>query len=98
MNPRPTAAESPHFADCRAAFDRARDRLAQRGPVDLRLLRRSVGEGFPRRVFDECVLQLEREGAVSLTPHARPETLDALELLDCVPSSRGPLYFLTWRG
>ncbi len=24
--------------------------------------------------------------------------LDALELRDCVPSPRGPLYFLTWRG
>ena len=91
-------AESLRLEDCLTALDKARDRLARRGPVDIRLVRRSVGEAIPRRVFDECLLRLEREGAVSLTPHARPEKLDALELRDCVPSPRGPLYFVTWRG
>jgi hypothetical protein len=81
-----------------AAFERARDQLCRRGPVDIRLLRRSVGDGVSRALFDECLLRLEREGTVSLTPHARPERLDTLELRDCVPSPRGPLYFVTWRG
>jgi hypothetical protein len=87
-----------HLEDCLAALDRIRDRLARRGPVDIRLVRRSVGDEIPRAVFDECLLHLEREGAVALTPHARPESLDTLELRDCVPSPRGPLYFVTWRG
>ena len=83
--------------DCLAAVERARERLRRRGPVDIRLLRRSVGEEVSRPLFDECLLRLEREGTVSLTPHARPERLDTLELRDCVPSPRGPLYFATWR-
>jgi hypothetical protein len=60
-------------------------------------LRRSVGEELARPEFDECLLRLEREGAISLAPHARPEMLDALELDDCVPSPRGPMYFVIWR-
>jgi hypothetical protein len=84
--------------DCLAALEKARERLQGRGPVDIRLLRRSVGDEVSRLVFDECLLRLEREGALSLTPHARPERLDALELRDCVPSPRGPLYFVTWRA
>jgi hypothetical protein len=90
------ARDSSH-EDCLAALDKARERLRRRGPVDIRLLRRSVGDEVPRPVFDDCLLRLEREGAVSLIPHARPEKLDALELRDCVPSPRGPLYFVTWR-
>ena len=82
---------------CRAALDQARERLARRGPVDVLLLRDAVGEAAARDVFDECLLALEREGVVVLTPHARPEALDALERLGCVPSPRGPLYFVTWR-
>jgi hypothetical protein len=83
--------------DCLAALEKARERLHRRGPVDIRLLRCSVGDEVSRLVFDECLLRLEREGTVSLTPHARPERLDTLELRDCVPSPRGPLYFVTWR-
>jgi len=82
---------------CREALGRARERLARRGPIDIRLLREAIGAAAPREVLDECLLALEREGAVVLTPHARPETLDVLERRDCVPSPRGPLYFLTWR-
>jgi hypothetical protein len=83
--------------DCQAALERTRERLRRRGPVDVRLLRRLVGDEVSRPVFDECLLRLEREGTVSLTPHARPDELDTLELRDCVPSPRGPLYFVTWR-
>jgi len=83
---------------CLAALDQARERISRRGPVDIRLVRQSVGDTVPRTVFDECLLQLEAEGSVFLTPHARPEVLDTLELLECVPSPRGPLYFVTWRG
>lgn len=82
----------------RAAVEQARARLAWRGPVDIRLVRRLVGDGVPRRVLDACLLRLEDEGVVHLTPHARPGALDALELADCVPSPRGPLYFVTWLG
>jgi hypothetical protein len=82
---------------CLAALHQARDRIFQRGPVDIRLVRRSIGDAVPRAVLDECLLQLEAEGSILLTPHARPEVLDTLELLDCVPSPRGPLYFVTWR-
>lgn len=83
---------------CRAALDRARVQLGRRGPIDIRLLRQSVGGEVARSALDACLLRLEAEGAVSLTPHARPEALDRLELADCVPSPRGPLYFVTWRG
>ena len=78
-------------------MDRARAGLSRRGPVDVPFLREAVGEVVPRHVFDECLLAMEREGVVVLTPHARPEALDALERLGCVPSPRGPLYFVTWR-
>jgi len=83
--------------DRQLALDRARERLHRSGPLDVWRLRRAVGAEVARRDFDECLLRLEREGALTLTPHARPEMLDALELDDCVPSSRGPLYFVTWR-
>jgi hypothetical protein len=56
--------------DCLAALERARERLRRRGPVDIRLLRRSVGDEVAREVFDECLVRLELEGAVSPTPHA----------------------------
>jgi len=82
---------------CLAALDQARGRISRRGPVDIRLVRRSVGDAVPRSVLDACLLQLEAEGSIFLTPHARPEALDTLELLDCVPSPRGMLYFVTWR-
>lgn len=82
---------------CLAALSQARDYISRRGPVDIRLVRRSIGDVVPRSVLDACLLQLEAEGSVVLTPHARPEVLDTLELLDCVPSPRGPLYFVTWR-
>ena len=82
---------------CLAALDQARDRISRRGPVDIRRVRRSVGDAVPRRLLDECLLQLEAEGSIVLTPHARPEVLDTLELLDCVQSPRGMLYFVTWR-
>jgi len=82
---------------CRAALNQARDRISRRGPVEIRLVRRSVGDAVPRTVLDGCLLQLEAEGSIFLTPHARPEVLDTLELLDCVASPRGPLYFVTWR-
>jgi len=83
---------------CREALHQARVRLARRGPVDIRLVRQSVGGEVPRSVLDACLLRLEAEGEVALTPHARPEALDRLELADCVASPRGPLYFVTWRG
>jgi hypothetical protein len=89
--------EDASVAECRAALDQARRRPSRRGPVDIGLLRRSVGGAVPRSVLDACLLQLEAEGAVVLTPHARPEVLDRLDLRDCVPSPRGPLYFVTWR-
>ena len=89
--------EAASVAECRAALDQARVQLSRRGPVDIGLVRRSVGNAVSRGVLDACLLQLEAEGAVLLTPHARPEVLDALELRDCVPSPRGPLYFMTWR-
>lgn len=82
----------------RAALEQARACLARRGCVDIRLVRRHVGDHVPRRALDACLLRLESEGVVRLTPHARPEVLDALELADCVPSPRGPLYFVTWVG
>jgi hypothetical protein len=84
--------------DFSAILSDARRRLPQPGPVDVGVLWRCLGDQVPRAVFDECLLRLEREGALALIPHARPETLDALELRDCVPSSRGPLYFVLWRG
>jgi hypothetical protein len=90
--------EDASVEQCRAALTRARERLARRGPVDIRLVRRSVGEAVTRGVLDACLLQLESEGSVVLTPHARPEALDALELRDCVASPRGPLYFVSWLG
>ena len=90
--------EDASVAECRVALARARERLARRGPVDIRLLRQSIGNAVPRAVLDACLLQLETETAVVLTPHARPEALDALELRDCVASPRGPLYFVTWLG
>jgi hypothetical protein len=82
---------------CRAALDEARGRISRRGPVEIRLVRRSVGDAVPRSVLDACLLKLEAEGSIVLTPHARPEVLDTLERLDCVPSPRGMLYFVTWR-
>ena len=85
-------------AQCLAALNQARDRISRRGPVEVRSVRQSVGDAVPRAVLDVCLLQLEAEGSVFLTPHARPEVLDTLELLECVPSPRGPLYFVTWRG
>ena len=89
--------EDASVAECRAALDEARGRLARRGPVEIGLVRRSVGDAVPRGVLDACLLQLETEGSVFLTPHARPEVLDTLDLRDCVPSPRGPLCFVTWR-
>ena len=89
--------EDASVAECRAALDEARGRLARRGPVEIGLVRRSVGDAASRSVLDSCLLRLESEGSVFLTPHARPEVLDTLELRDCVPSPRGPLYFVTWR-
>jgi len=89
--------EDASVAECRAALDRARSHLSRRGPVEIGLVRRSVGDAVPRSVLDACLLHLEAEGAVFLTPHARPEVLDTLELRDCVPSPRGPLCFVTWR-
>lgn len=84
-------------AVCRQALEQARARLARRGPVAVPRLRETVGRAATRDVFDECLLALEREGVVILTPHARPEALDALERLGCVASPRGPIYFVTWR-
>jgi hypothetical protein len=84
---------------CRAAVERARARLVQQGRVvEIRLVRRVVGAEVPRQALDAFLLRLENEGGLTLTPHARPEALDALELGDCVSSPRGPLYFVTWLG
>jgi hypothetical protein len=81
----------------RTAVERTKARLGRRGPVEIRLVRRVVGADVPREALDALLLRLEDEGTIALTPHARPEALDALELADCVPSLRGPLYFVTWR-
>ena len=63
----PTTSRDPapeDVARCRAELARARERLARRGPVDIRLLRRSVAEAASRSVLDACLLQLESEGSV----------------------------------
>jgi hypothetical protein len=93
-----TRAKGVSHEDFLESLAATRRRLGRPGPVEIGVLRRRIGDDVPRHVFDEGLLRLESEGGVSLMPHARPEVLDPLELRDCVPSPRGPLYFVVWRG
>ncbi len=83
------------YADLIAAVEAAR-RSLRHGPVEIGALRRLLGGKVTRSALDECLLALEREGGVTLIPHACPERLDLLERQDCVQSSRGLLYFAVW--
>ena len=93
--PGPAPASPASHAETVAAVDAARLGL-RRGAVEIGALRRRLGDSVPHADLDACLLRLEREGGVSLIPHARPETLDPPELGDGVPSPRGLLYFLVW--
>jgi hypothetical protein len=90
-----TRSRPASYADLVAAVEDAR-RALRRGPVEIGALRRFLGSAVPRSALDECLLALERDGGVTLIPHACPERLDLLERQDCVQSPRGLLYFVVW--
>ena len=91
--PVPARALSP--ADVAAAVGAARQALRP-GAIEIGALRRQLGDTVSAADLDACLLRLEREGGVSLIPHARPDTLEPLDARDGVPSPRGLLYFLLW--
>jgi hypothetical protein len=88
-----TGARSP--SDVAAAVGAARQALRP-GAVEIGALRRLLGDTVSAADLDACLLSLEREGGISLIPHARPDTLEPLDAHDGVPSPRGLLYFLLW--
>jgi hypothetical protein len=81
--------------DVAAAVVAARHALRS-GVLEIGALRRQLGDTVAPADLDACLLRLEREGGVSLIPHAKPEKLEPLEARDGVPSPRGLLYFLLW--
>ena len=94
---RPSSAQAGGLSpsDVAAAVGAARQALRP-GAVEIGALRRLLGDAVAPADLDACLLRLEREGGISLIPHARPDTLEPLDALDGVPSPRGLLYFLLW--
>lgn len=91
----PASASRLSHQDVLAAVGAARHRLRP-GAVEIGALRRQLGDAVSSADVDACLLRLEREGGVSLIPHASPDKLEPLEARDGVPSPRGLLYFLLW--
>ncbi len=99
--PSPGAGPEIAYQDFRSTAREAFDRLDQAGQtlglVPIPDLRRALGGRVTHQLFDSYLLQLHREGAVSLVPHHDPASLSEDRRADAVQHpTAGLLYFVRW--
>jgi len=97
----PSTAPEIAYQDFRSAAREAFDRVDQtgqtRGLVPIPDLRRALAGRVTHELFDTYLLQMHREGAISLLPHHHPASLPEDHRADALQhATAGLLYFVRW--